>query len=178
MDQIRYWFVLPESCPQSLLWTFYLLSLACASSCHTSWISNPRAAFGPPGYVLRPAATFVNYLSIFVRLSIHPSIHPSVSVHQSVCVCVCIYIYIHTHIPPSIRLSTYICLSVCLSIYVGCDSDLLQAGRSGYRFPVRARFSALIQTGPGVHPSSYTMGTGLLCRGKGGRCVALTPTPV
>jgi hypothetical protein len=36
----------------------------------------------------------------------------------------------------------------------------LQAGRSGYRIPVGARFSAPIQTGPGTHPASYTMGTG------------------
>jgi hypothetical protein len=30
----------------------------------------------------------------------------------------------------------------------------------GDRIPVGARFSAPIQTGPGVHPASYTMGTG------------------
>ena len=39
-------------------------------------------------------------------------------------------------------------------------SDSLQAGRSGDRIPVKARFSELVQTGPGAHPSSYTMGTG------------------
>jgi hypothetical protein len=36
----------------------------------------------------------------------------------------------------------------------------LRAGRSGDRIPVEARFSAPIQTGPGAHPASYTMGTG------------------
>ena len=39
-------------------------------------------------------------------------------------------------------------------------SDLLRAGRSGDRMPVEARLSAPVQTGPGVHPTSCTMGTG------------------
>ena len=39
-------------------------------------------------------------------------------------------------------------------------SDLLRAGRSGDRIPVEARFSATVQTGPGAHPASCTMGTG------------------
>jgi hypothetical protein len=30
----------------------------------------------------------------------------------------------------------------------------------------RARFSAPVQTGPGAHPASYTMGTGSLSGGK------------
>jgi hypothetical protein len=34
------------------------------------------------------------------------------------------------------------------------------AGRSGDRIPVEAKFSAPVQTGPGAHPASYTMGTG------------------
>ena len=38
--------------------------------------------------------------------------------------------------------------------------DSLRVGRSGDRVPVGARFSALIQTGPGAHPASCTMGTG------------------
>jgi len=37
---------------------------------------------------------------------------------------------------------------------------LLRAGRSGYRIPVRARFTAPVQTGSGAHPSSCTIGTG------------------
>ena len=36
----------------------------------------------------------------------------------------------------------------------------LLAGRYGDRIPVGARFSAPVQTGPGAHPVSYTMGTG------------------
>ena len=40
-------------------------------------------------------------------------------------------------------------------------SDSLRAGLSGNRTPVGgARFSAPVQTGPGAHPASYTMGTG------------------
>ena len=39
-------------------------------------------------------------------------------------------------------------------------SDLLRAGRSGDRIPVRARFSAPVQTGPGTYPASCTMCTG------------------
>jgi hypothetical protein len=44
-------------------------------------------------------------------------------------------------------------------------SDSLQAGRSGDRIPVGARFSAPVQTGPGAHPASYTMRTGYLSPG-------------
>jgi hypothetical protein len=39
--------------------------------------------------------------------------------------------------------------------------DWLRAGRSGDRILVGARFSAHVQTGPGVHPASCTMGTGV-----------------
>ena len=39
-------------------------------------------------------------------------------------------------------------------------SESIRAGRSGNRISVGARLSALVQTGPGAHPASYTMGTG------------------
>jgi hypothetical protein len=42
---------------------------------------------------------------------------------------------------------------------------LARAGRSGYRITVTARFSAPVQTGPGAHPASCTMGTGSPSRG-------------
>jgi hypothetical protein len=38
-------------------------------------------------------------------------------------------------------------------------SDSLRAGRSRYRILVEVRFYAPVQTGPGAHPASYSMGT-------------------
>jgi len=38
-------------------------------------------------------------------------------------------------------------------------SNPLRTGQSGDQIPVGARFSAPVQTGPGAHPVSYTMGT-------------------
>ena len=42
------------------------------------------------------------------------------------------------------------------------------------KIPVEVRFSAPVQTGPGVHTASFTMGTGFLLAGKSGWGVALT----
>jgi hypothetical protein len=42
----------------------------------------------------------------------------------------------------------------------GRYSYWLLAGRSGDRIPVRVRFFEHVQTGPGAHPTSCTMGTG------------------
>jgi len=41
-----------------------------------------------------------------------------------------------------------------------------------------ARFSAPVQTGPGAHPASCTMGTGSFQGVKSGRGVTLTPHPL
>jgi len=41
-----------------------------------------------------------------------------------------------------------------------------RAGVSGDRIAVGARFSALVQTGLGPHPASYTMGSGCFPRVK------------
>jgi hypothetical protein len=39
-------------------------------------------------------------------------------------------------------------------------SDFPRTGGSGNRIPVKARFFAPVQTGPGAHPTSCTIGTG------------------
>ena len=54
----------------------------------------------------------------------------------------------------------------------------LRAGRSGDRIAVGARFSAPVQTGPGAHPASCTMGTGFFPGVKSGLGVTLTPHPL
>jgi hypothetical protein len=57
---------------------------------------------------------------------------------------------------------------------VGIATEL-RAGRSADRIPVGARFSAPVQTGPGVHPASCKMGTGSFPGVESGRGVTLTP---
>jgi len=52
---------------------------------------------------------------------------------------------------------------------------LVRARRSKVRIPVGTRFSSTVQTGPGAHPASCTMGTGSLPGVKSGRGVARTP---
>jgi hypothetical protein len=54
-------------------------------------------------------------------------------------------------------------------------SDWLRAGRSGDQIPVGAKFSAPVQTGPGAHSASCTMGTGSFPEVKRDRGVMLTP---
>jgi hypothetical protein len=51
----------------------------------------------------------------------------------------------------------------------------LWAGRFGDRIPVGSRFSAPVQTGPGIHTTSCTMGTGSFPGVKSGRGVTLNP---
>ena len=58
------------------------------------------------------------------------------------------------------------------------NSDWLRAGWSGDRIPVEARISAPVQTGPGAHPASCTMGTGSFPGVKSGRGVTLTLHPL
>jgi len=57
-------------------------------------------------------------------------------------------------------------------------SDWLRPGRSGDRIPVAARFSAPVQTGPGAHTASCTMGIVSFPGVKSGRGVTLTPYPL
>jgi hypothetical protein len=56
-----------------------------------------------------------------------------------------------------------------IHLAVGRDSVVGIATRygmdgPGIESPVAARFSAAVQTGPGAHPASCTMGTGSLSR--------------
>jgi hypothetical protein len=62
--------------------------------------------------------------------------------------------------------------------YCSRYSDWLRAGRSGDRIPVCARFYAPVQTGPGAHPDSCTMGTGSFPGIESGRGVTLAPHPL
>jgi hypothetical protein len=62
--------------------------------------------------------------------------------------------------------------------YLSRYSDWLRAVWYGDRIPVGARFSALVQNGPGVHPASCTMGTGSFPGVECGRGVTLTPHPL
>ena len=48
----------------------------------------------------------------------------------------------------------------------------------GIEFRWEAIFSAPVQTGPGAHPASCTMGTGSFPGVKSGRGVTLTPHPL
>jgi hypothetical protein len=62
---------------------------------------------------------------------------------------------------------------------VGRDSSVGIATRyrldgPGVESQRRARFDAPVHTGPGAHPTSYTLGTGSLRGGHSGRGVALT----
>jgi hypothetical protein len=74
---------------------------------------------------------------------------------------------LHTYI------HTYLVVGLC-SQY----SDWLRAGRSRDWFLVGARFSAPVQTGPGAHPASCTMGTRSFAGVKSGHSVTLTRHPL
>ena len=72
-------------------------------------------------------------------------------IYVCVCVCVCIYIYM------------CVCVCVFVCVCVGRVAQSVQRLAAGWTVrgsdPGGARFSA-VQTGPGAHPASLTMGTG------------------
>ena len=58
-------------------------------------------------------------------------------------------------------------------------NDSLRVGRSGDRIPLRARFSAPVQTGPGAHPPSHLYSRcGVIPRGKAAGEWRWPPTPI
>jgi len=69
------------------------------------------------------------------------------------------------------------CVCVCVWWAGLCSrySDWLWARQTGDQIPVGSRFSAPVQTGPGAHPPSCTMGTGTFPGVKSGQDVTLTP---
>ena len=75
-------------------------------------------------------------------------------------------------------------LTSCRSFMVeGRDSSVgiataLRAEQFGYRIPLGARISAPVRTDAGVHPSSYTMGTGSFPGGKAAGAWRWPPTPM
>jgi len=83
-----------------------------------------------------------------------------------------LFIYLFFLIPPKANSGTAPQISGPGSV-VG-----IRAGRSGDRIPVEARFSAPVQTAPGAHPASCTMGTGFFPGLMSGRGVTLTPHPL
>jgi len=71
------------------------------------------------------------------------------------------------------------------TLVVGCGpgsafgiATALWTGQSGNRIPVGARFSAPVQTGPGAHPASCSMGTRSFPGVKSGRGMTLAPHPL
>jgi len=57
-------------------------------------------------------------------------------------------------------------------------NEWLRAGQSGDQTPVGARFSASVQTSPGAHPASCTMGIGSFPGVMSVWGVTLTPHPL
>ena len=66
---------------------------------------------------------------------------------------------IYKKILPACILLIY-CYTQCGPGQLSHYSHSLWAGWCENRIPVEARFSAIVQAGPGAHPASYIMGTG------------------
>jgi len=86
----------------------------------------------------------------------------------------------HTHTHTQTHTLTHMCVCVCVCVWAGIAQSMYRLV-TGWtvrdRIPVGTRFSAHVQTGPGAHPASYTMGTGFFLGVKCGRGVALTTHP-
>ena len=84
---------------------------------------------------------------------------------------------IHLHPAKRFRISGAILLRCGPGSVVGIATSYGLDG-PGIESRWGARFSATVQTGPGAHPASCTMGTGSSLGVKGGRGVRLTPHPL
>ena len=74
---------------------------------------------------------------------------------------------------------------ILMRVLIVCGPASVVGIATGYRLdgpgmesPWGARFSAPVQTGPGAHPASCTMGTGTFPGIKSGRGMTLTPHPL
>ena len=79
--------------------------------------------------------------------------------------------------PPSVRNKIRHCIIPEPGSSVGIATGYGLHG-PGIEYRWEARFSAPVQTGPGAHPASCTMGTGSFLGVKSGRGVTLTPHPL
>jgi len=129
-----------------------------------------RRLYGPqvwPGWAENPAPTGIRSPDRPARSSVAiPTELPgplSLSIQYIVYVGVCVYIYIYIYIYIYHTRSSY--------------SDSLQTGRSGDRIPVRARFSAHLQTGPGGPPILLYNGYLVFSVGKAAGACRRPPTP-
>jgi hypothetical protein len=104
----------------------------------------------------------------------HSPVSPSIPLP---CVTVCHHISTGLYQVMSCHTVHYICVHLQLSLsvhfiishhlysfsvprYISRCSDSLRSERSGDRIPVEVRISAPVQSSPGAHPASCTMGTG------------------
>ena len=78
---------------------------------------------------------------------------------------------------PNVRIMYFVSLLHSKVGRLAQVSDWLRAGRSGDRSPVGARFSAPVQTDPGVHPASCTISTGSFPGVKSGLGRDAAPSP-
>ena len=72
------------------------------------------------------------------------------------------FVFLHRYFCGPVQRSRFSSVGITQSVQRSRYSDSLEVGRSRDPIPVGARFSTPVQTGPGAHPASYTMGTGSL----------------
>ena len=93
------------------------------------------------------------------------------------CVCVCVYIYVRVVLLVDCLVVGLVCTyrdarSIKHKIH---SATKLRAERSGVQFPkgTKTLFPRNVETGPGIHPVSYSTGNGVLSRGLNCRGVKL-----